>query len=399
MNLTSMFAIFGDYKNVNELFNAIFSEKIENCYNFQSSWDNSDSDYSENSKTKAISRLCDKPHAKFGKNLKRLFQSLNDVQTTKQIVDNIDSILPKEHKIPEYIQPILESLVEEITHSLPDKSNFSTTLKILVKKINLPETYPILLYWIIIYCIFGEFCINFQDLYNITNMEAYKNLYSNIVTGEDIIKHYNEYNQNYFDKKIMQNTEKNYIYVNTKNSRKLNLDEDWKYATKISISSVALPSILTPQINNGYYNQNSRKVLDKKVNENCQFRFIFCKPQAQSGLEIINTCMVGDMWHFIDYKLIETSLYEVSKIMETSESVKCKTLDIRIPYSIMIVENDSKHRHKDYIKIDLYTPYISSENRIHFKVYKKDKDLYNFFIKEFENRWLNGNEINLNEYI
>ena len=180
--------------------------------------------------------------------------------------------------------------------------------------------------------------------------------------------------------------------MTNKKSHLFNLE--WKYAETILISSVALPSILTPKINN-------RKIFDDKCKEGCNFKLCFCEPYSSSATEIINTCMCGDFFPGItddqgnNDLLIEKTLEKVKKIIEKNTNVECRTLNIRMPYSIIVVENDKYHKNLNHIKIELYTPYISSEERINFTIFEKDnKTTYNFFKTEFENRWNNASPFN-----
>lgn len=125
-----------------------------------------------------IRRLLE-PHSKYGSNLK-LFCSCVDRNVFYELCISLE-----EKKRTMSDEKMMEDILGKISSELSKSSKLLYTLKLLQKNKDKKYSAEIFLMLGILYSIFGEFYYHFENLYDISDTEAYEKIYKDIITEKD----------------------------------------------------------------------------------------------------------------------------------------------------------------------------------------------------------------------
>lgn len=195
MNLLSLnkYKIFGELNSSQELFLTIFNEaKIPSLSDFYNHWSFTEKENFQNSQYKAMKRMVEEEPKTFSSNRKNLYCCLCKIEEFIKLRDHIEEFIPNHNQFT--LANIIKTIGEEIINDLPKNSKFSFVLSILIKNhIHQQKAKSTLLTWYVIYCIFKNFYNKFELLYNIMNKDTYEKIYSDIISGTEILQFYNKY--------------------------------------------------------------------------------------------------------------------------------------------------------------------------------------------------------------
>lgn len=192
MDFLSISRIFGERSSPVKLFRCIFDEyAIPQLSVFYNIWNG---DNGLDSLNRSIRRMMTSEPKSYTQKYRTLAEILTQTDTFLQMNSHIDSFI-SEYKGTDLLD-ILHNVTNEIRLDLADDSSFSSTLSLLWDNIEKPYAKARLLSWCIIYLIFKQHHVKFQRLYDITNTDSYRELYCNIIGGEEILRNYYIYQRN-----------------------------------------------------------------------------------------------------------------------------------------------------------------------------------------------------------
>lgn len=189
------------------------------------------------------------------------------------------------------------------------------------------------------------------------------------------------------------------------------LSERWKFAKEIWIVNFASTAFLASNsvVNENMARSKWKDIYIKKVLEGCKFKFLLTEPNSFADFDASFSKMVTDPKKGINTSsLISQALKAFASDREKTlkeyninddDLIEYKTTDIVLPYGLIMVINDEEHSNLDHIKVDLYSPFLSSDSeRRSFIIYNDTSynSNYDFFERQVRTLWKEGQtDINL----
>lgn len=179
MDLLSFAEVFGLEPRPLEVFQFIFDPEIMGEFYEQDSWASYDS------RSHAIRYRVGKKPKLYSKHLNRLAKNLHR-DTFLKICHKIHNNIKFDgHKLKTFTDELFNSIGSEVDKNSP----FMLTLKLLHDNFKKPYASDIFLLLCILYSLYSKFYSKLFRLYDITNIETYDKIYSDIISAHDILEY------------------------------------------------------------------------------------------------------------------------------------------------------------------------------------------------------------------
>lgn len=176
------------------------------------------------------------------------------------------------------------------------------------------------------------------------------------------------------------------------------IEDRWKYAKEIIFVNYASTAFIAASevVPDYVANKSLRELYLEKLQNGCNFKFLITEPNTFADFDAAYSKMnVISKKGIVASNIIQYGLDGLKKDYESlvqNRKLNCgdlefATTDICLPYGMVFVSNDTKHKDLDYIKVDLYSPFISDDNtRRSFLLYQ-DNENFKFFRNQISTLW------------
>lgn len=179
------------------------------------------------------------------------------------------------------------------------------------------------------------------------------------------------------------------------------LEERWKYAQEITFVNYASTAFTSAQkvVPNHVADKFLRQLYLKKLKNGCNFKFLLTEPNTFADFDAsfskmnVVTNLDIEISRIIQFGV--TTLEHDVQAWKKNTSCKKGTLEfkttaIALPYSLMRVINDRKHANLNYIKVDLYSPFLTDDSSRRSFILTPDNVNYQFFQDQISDFWNKG---------
>lgn len=184
----------------------------------------------------------------------------------------------------------------------------------------------------------------------------------------------------------------------------ISLEDRWKHAKEIRIVNFAATSFLAsnkigPNIE---YKAEWAKLIEKKLEEGTNFKILLTMPGSYADYDASKSKMKVFLNTNVKPYYIISYAYKVLKELSDKQSkkrrskvkkgsIEFKLTDVALPYGAIMVINDKAYKENNHIKVDLYSPYNSTDQeRRSFYIFEEDRENYSFFNQNIVNMWNNA---------
>ncbi len=211
----------------------------------------------------------------------------------------------------------------------------------------------------------------------------------------DIEKEYNEEFINLFDNKIDLTPNIHIGFRSTMDDSALYWSKKLENAVEMQIMCISGYSLFEDQ--NVVNRENELFEMFKlllKTDKKLIMEVILAEPESLSAEDAYNYKLNMRHRHVPKNELILNSIDNLGRLVKEKNenvSIAVKTTRVYMPYSLNIAKFEDKE--KDYIKIDLYSPYIDdSKQRPSMYIFRiTNQNLFEHFQKVFERMWNDDN--------
>ena len=183
------------------------------------------------------------------------------------------------------------------------------------------------------------------------------------------------------------------------------LGKRWEHAKEIWLVNFASTTFLTSaDVNNDRrINPEWMKLYRKKVEEGCRFKFLITEPNSFADFDASFSKMITNIKKNVENSELITKAY--NSLVETTRSdksifspeqrelVEFKVTNVVLPYGLMLVLNENGYEELNHIKVDLYSPFLTTDSeRRSFVIYSNVESAGNFkfFEDQVRTLWKSG---------